>query len=155
MLDGLPLVDLTAPALLGITVLLLLLGRIVPRSSLVDKIRSVNSGARHTFMNAMLESHPTLRLNSFSRWLRLATQSWFPYSRLSEVSQEVPVRFRMSRRRRTDSSEAALAVADSLVQLAKVKNREPEVLAISTASRDFRKKNHFAEDLQLLFEGGR
>ena len=37
MLDGIPLADLTAPTLLGIAVLLLLIGRIVPRSSLMDK----------------------------------------------------------------------------------------------------------------------
>lgn len=37
MLEGLPLVGLTAPALLGIAILLLLLGRIVPRSTLQDK----------------------------------------------------------------------------------------------------------------------
>lgn len=38
-LSGLPLVGLTAPALLGLTVLLLLTGRIVPRSTLDDKSR--------------------------------------------------------------------------------------------------------------------
>lgn len=37
MLDGIPLADLTAPTLLGVTVLLMLLGRIVPRSTLKDK----------------------------------------------------------------------------------------------------------------------
>lgn len=37
MLDGIPVVGLTAPALLGIAVLLLLLGKIVPRSTLMDK----------------------------------------------------------------------------------------------------------------------
>lgn len=39
MLDGLPvpLYSLTAPTLLGITILLLLTGRIVPRSTLRDK----------------------------------------------------------------------------------------------------------------------
>lgn len=37
MLDGIPFADLTAPTLLGITVLLLLLGKLVPRSTLMDK----------------------------------------------------------------------------------------------------------------------
>lgn len=37
MLDGIPFADLTAPTLLGITVLLLLWGKLVPRSTLVDK----------------------------------------------------------------------------------------------------------------------
>lgn len=37
MLEGIPVVGLTAPALLGIAVLLLLLGRIVPRPTLEDK----------------------------------------------------------------------------------------------------------------------
>ena len=39
MIEGLPIVGLTAPALLGISVLLLLMGKIVPRSTLVDKIK--------------------------------------------------------------------------------------------------------------------
>lgn len=37
MLEGFPLIGLTAPALLGIAILLLLFGRIVPRSTLLDK----------------------------------------------------------------------------------------------------------------------
>lgn len=37
MIEGIPLAGLTAPTLLGIAVLLLLLGRIVPRSTYLDK----------------------------------------------------------------------------------------------------------------------
>lgn len=37
MFDGIPIADLTAPTLLGLTVLLLLLGKIVPRATLKDK----------------------------------------------------------------------------------------------------------------------
>lgn len=37
MFEGIPVVGLTAPGLLGIFVLLLFLGRIVPRSTLRDK----------------------------------------------------------------------------------------------------------------------
>lgn len=37
MLEGIPLVGLTAPTLLGIAILLLLTGRIVPRTTLQDK----------------------------------------------------------------------------------------------------------------------
>lgn len=37
MLEGLPVVGLTSPALLGIAILLLLTGRIVPRATLRDK----------------------------------------------------------------------------------------------------------------------
>lgn len=37
MFEGIPVVSLTAPALLGITILLLLMGRIVPRVTLQDK----------------------------------------------------------------------------------------------------------------------
>lgn len=37
MIEGVPIAELTPSALLGICVLLLLLGRIVPRSTLVDK----------------------------------------------------------------------------------------------------------------------
>jgi hypothetical protein len=39
MFDGIPFADLTAPSLLGITVILLLLGKIVPRATLVDKAK--------------------------------------------------------------------------------------------------------------------
>jgi hypothetical protein len=38
MLDGIPIAALTPSVLLGVTVLLLLVGRIVPRSTLQDKI---------------------------------------------------------------------------------------------------------------------
>lgn len=38
MWEKFPIASLTAPALLGITVLLLLLGRLVPRPTLMDKI---------------------------------------------------------------------------------------------------------------------
>lgn len=37
MVEGLPLVGLTAPTLLGLTILLLLTGRIVPRATLMEK----------------------------------------------------------------------------------------------------------------------
>jgi hypothetical protein len=38
MLDGIPILDLTPSVLLGVTVLMFLLGKIVPRSALQDKI---------------------------------------------------------------------------------------------------------------------
>lgn len=37
MLEGIPIVGLTAPGLLGIFVLLMFLGKIVPRATLLDK----------------------------------------------------------------------------------------------------------------------
>lgn len=37
MIDNIPVIGLTAPAILGIAVLLMLTGRIVPRSTLRDK----------------------------------------------------------------------------------------------------------------------
>lgn len=39
MLEGIPIVGLTAPGLLLIIVLLMMLGRIVPRSTLLDKAK--------------------------------------------------------------------------------------------------------------------
>lgn len=42
MFEGIPVVGLTAPALLGITVLLLLMGRIVPRATMQDKIQEAS-----------------------------------------------------------------------------------------------------------------
>lgn len=44
-IDGVPLVGLTAPALLGIAILLLLLGRIVPKATLDDKDRQIGDKA--------------------------------------------------------------------------------------------------------------
>lgn len=41
MIENIPLVGLTAPALLGIAVLLLLTGRIVPRSALTDRDKEI------------------------------------------------------------------------------------------------------------------
>ena len=38
MLDGFPIADLTAPTLLGFAVLMLILGRLVPRSTYQDKL---------------------------------------------------------------------------------------------------------------------
>lgn len=38
-MDGVPLVGLTAPGLLGLAILLLLTGRIVPRMTLEDKVK--------------------------------------------------------------------------------------------------------------------
>lgn len=40
-IDGIPLVGLTAPALLGIAILLLLTGRIVPRAHITDKDKEI------------------------------------------------------------------------------------------------------------------
>lgn len=37
MLDGIPFADLTPPTLLGLTFILVLIGRLVPRSTLLDK----------------------------------------------------------------------------------------------------------------------
>lgn len=37
MLDGVPITNLTPPALLGIAVILMMLGKLVPRSALTDK----------------------------------------------------------------------------------------------------------------------
>ena len=39
MFDGIPIGDFTAPTLLGVTVLLLLFGLLVPRKNLMDKER--------------------------------------------------------------------------------------------------------------------
>ena len=42
MFDGVPIVGLTAPTLLGIAVLLMLTGKIVPRSTLIDKTKEAS-----------------------------------------------------------------------------------------------------------------
>jgi hypothetical protein len=40
-IEGVPIYGLTAPALLGIAILLLLLGKIVPRSTLLDRDKQI------------------------------------------------------------------------------------------------------------------
>lgn len=42
MFEGIPLVGLTAPTLLGIAVLLLFTGRLVPRATLLDKAQEAS-----------------------------------------------------------------------------------------------------------------
>lgn len=42
VLEGIPVVGLTAPGLLGLVVLLLLLGKIVPRATYLDKSEEAN-----------------------------------------------------------------------------------------------------------------
>lgn len=39
MLDGIPIADLTAPTILGVVVLFILVGLLVPRRTLVDKMK--------------------------------------------------------------------------------------------------------------------
>lgn len=39
MIEGIPVVGLTAPTLLGIAILLMLTGRLVPRATLLDKAK--------------------------------------------------------------------------------------------------------------------
>lgn len=50
--------------------------------------------------------------------------------------------------------EADAALSDAKKQLHKVKARDQEVKVLAMESREFRRKNHFAADLQALFEGG-
>lgn len=59
--------------------------------------------------------------------------------------------------RRTENAkdlEATAALSDAEQQLNKVKAREQEVQVLARESREFRKRNHFADSLQALFEGG-
>lgn len=42
MLDGIPIVGLTAPSLLGVAILLLLTGRLIPRSTWLDKAKEAD-----------------------------------------------------------------------------------------------------------------
>jgi hypothetical protein len=50
--------------------------------------------------------------------------------------------------------DAQKAVQEAKEHLATVKARTPEVHAIAEASKELRRKNHFAIDLQTMFEGG-
>jgi len=50
MFEGISFVDLTAPGLLGITVLLFLFGRIVPRQTLVDQTKETETWRQAYFV---------------------------------------------------------------------------------------------------------
>lgn len=50
-------------------------------------------------------------------------------------------------------SQKALYLAEK--HLEQVKAREPEVQKVVEASREFRRRNHFAEDLTALIKGGK
>lgn len=50
--------------------------------------------------------------------------------------------------------DADKALRDAEKNLKRVQQRDPEIRAITEASKEFRRKNHFAADLQALFEGG-
>ena len=54
---------------------------------------------------------------------------------------------------KTGQAEAIAAAAAAKVELVKVKAAREEVSNVVRASREFRRKNHFAEDLQKLFGG--
>lgn len=54
-----------------------------------------------------------------------------------------------------DRQKAEAALAAARAQLEEIKKRETEVAEVAEASRKFRKENHFAQDLQQLFEGGK
>lgn len=63
MIDGIPLIGLTAPTLLGLAVLLLLTGRLVPRSTLMDKAREADQWRKayeaEREARAALDAHAT------------------------------------------------------------------------------------------------
>ena len=57
-------------------------------------------------------------------------------------------------RRNERDPAAAMALREAERHLAEAKTRDAEVHKLAKASKKFRRKNHFAEDLQRLFEGG-
>lgn len=57
----------------------------------------------------------------------------------------------LARRVRVVNPEAEAAAKAAKKALKHVRARGEEVRKVSEASREFRRKNHFAEDLQLLF----
>lgn len=60
--------------------------------------------------------------------------------------------FRRSRKPRV--TEAKLALTEAQAHLHRVEEREPEVTKVAEESKKLRRENHFAADLQTLFEGG-
>lgn len=60
--------------------------------------------------------------------------------------------FRRSRKPRV--TEAKIALTEAKAHLHKVEEREPEVKQVAEESKKLRRNNHFAQDLQSIFEGG-
>jgi hypothetical protein len=51
-------------------------------------------------------------------------------------------------------TKGAEAVREALDNLGDAKSRWPEVNAVSQSLRELRERNHFAEQIQNIFEGG-
>lgn len=60
----------------------------------------------------------------------------------------------MWHRRVEKDPDAEKAVREAKKNLAAVKARDPEVHRVAEESKRLRRENHFAQDLQQLFEGG-
>lgn len=58
------------------------------------------------------------------------------------------------RRTRKSNPEAERALAEAKEHLTEARDRNQEVRSVAEASKEFRRKNHFADQLQTLFEGG-
>jgi len=58
------------------------------------------------------------------------------------------------RTRKPRDTEATRALNEAKQHLHQVEERQPEVRKVAEASKKLRRENHFAMDLQNLFEGG-
>jgi hypothetical protein len=58
------------------------------------------------------------------------------------------------RKRRESMTESQKAVKEATQSLKRVQERDPEVRAVSKTLKDIRERNHFAEQLKIIMEGG-
>jgi hypothetical protein len=58
------------------------------------------------------------------------------------------------RRDKREIKESQQAVLDATKRLRETRERDPEVHVVSRALKDIRERNHFAERLRMIMEGG-
>jgi hypothetical protein len=58
------------------------------------------------------------------------------------------------RRDKRSMKESQQAILDATKSLREVRERDPEVHAVSRTLKDIRERNHFAERLRMIMEGG-
>jgi hypothetical protein len=58
------------------------------------------------------------------------------------------------RRDKRSNEESRKAILESTQKLREVRERDPEVHAVAQTLKSIRERNHFAEQLRIIMEGG-
>lgn len=61
--------------------------------------------------------------------------------------------FRLNRKRTVTKTSSEAALGEARVELDRIKGRHVEVTQVTTALRDLRERNHFAEQLMVIMGG--